>query len=112
MFERTMAAGITFLTVEPVNEMTAYDFPLHSVVCIADENPGAFQNLDKILGAAAHVILCELPIIPKDDTLLAAAQDGRTVLITCTSESLREWLAHCQPHGERLLAIGTGRLQS
>src|SRR5690348_16983328 len=104
--ECDMAAEITFLEVEPINELTAYDFPLHSVVCIADENPGAFQNLDKILGAAAHVILCELPFMPRDKALWAAAQDGRTVWISATPDSFREWLAHCQPHGERLLVIG------
>ncbi len=107
MFDQAIAQGVRFLLVEPINEMTGYDFPAHAVVILSDDNPGAFQNLSKILGAADHIILCELPVIPEDKLLTAAAADGRTVLITCAAGSYREWFAHCQPFHDRLLAVGT-----
>jgi hypothetical protein len=99
--------GVRYLVVEPVNEMTGYDFPAHSIVHLADDNPGAFQNLDKILGTASHIILCELPLLPKGHVIARAARDGRVVLITCTPDAFREWWNHCQPYSAKLLAAGS-----
>ena len=106
-----MAEGVRFVTVEPVNEMTAYDFLPGMIVCIADENPAAFQNRDSILGAADRIILCEHPHFPTRK-LFDLVRAGRTVLITCTADASREWLAFCHPYQERLVAICTRELDS
>ncbi len=105
--ESVLAAGVRLCCTEPIND---YDFPEHAVVIIAHDDPQTFGNLDKYLNASDHIFLCEFPVMPRSDVLIAAAQHGRVVWINAASvDSATAWWNFCEPYRDRLLAAGVQR---